>query len=193
MRCLHQDASPGLLKGRCELDCGLWSAWWRQQLGAHLCMENSEHKAASYGGSSLLPSLSAAFIVYLLPPSPSLWPPVSPPSPHRVVGLQVTHQDEPHFHRDTGPGEGSGSQNAGAQDGQSRAGPGTWHSGICSAEAGPQPLARERYSLSCPGRVSSPPLFSSKSSSPSGIFSWVLKMQKGKEMRWNRHTPWGWE
>lgn len=107
----------------------------------------------------------------------------SPRCPHRVVGLRVTHQDGPHFRRDTGPGEGSGSWSAGAQGGQSTAGPGPWRSGIYSA--GGRATVVNIGGLHSPLR--SLPLFSKEGSSPSRMFSRALVMQNEEGKRENRH------
>lgn len=151
-----------------ELTCGLWLPFVSPSA------ETSEYGAwfVLIGVPCSPPSLPAFLIVYPVSLSASLRCPASPRWLHKAVGPRVTHQDGPHFRRDTGPGEGSGSWSAEAQGGRSRAGPGPWHNGICSVGGRAKAVNMAVLWSSPPLWPSPPPLFSEEGSSPSGMFSW---------------------
>lgn len=97
-----------------------------------LCEFGRWGMARSVGVPCPLP-LSLSPSLFILPPVCMPLMSTQPSPPTQVMGRRGTHQDGPHFRRDTGRGQGSGSWRAGARGGRSRAGPGSWHSGICSA------------------------------------------------------------
>lgn len=156
------------MRRRRELTCGLWLPFVSPSA------ETSEYGAwfVLIGVPCSPSSLPAFLIVYPVSLSASLRCPASPRWLHKAVGPRVTHQDGPHFRRDTGPGEGSGSWSAEAQGGRSRAGPGPWHNGICSVGGRAKAVNMAVLWSSPPLWPSPPPLFSEERSSPSGMFSW---------------------
>ena len=121
-------------------------------------------------------------------PISKLLPSSQPPQPAQGKRAHVTHQGGHRCHRDTGPGEDSGSWSAGARGGRSRAGPGSWHSGICSAGGRATVVDIGVLWSFRPLQVSSPPLLQGRFFSFRHVF-----LERGGEREDScMSLGWGW-